>query len=162
MSHGIFGRLDDLTDGLGAVLMLFGAALTIGLLVGITAQHRATDPGNAAFLKSGRTVPRDVAAYGYTSMNDFNSDHLREQATITQLLQAPVGSQSLWENPETGNRGVIWVMKERQVERGAQPGQTCRDLMRHTLLNNAYRNTVGSTCRDKGQAYSAEIAWTPE
>ena len=162
MALRIWGRLDDLADGIGAVMMLFGFALIIGLLVGITAQHWATDPGSTAYLKSGHSVPKDVRQFGYTSMSDFNSDHQREQATITHLLEAAVGSQSLWENPETGNRGVIWVMNERQVEQGAMRGQICRDLLRHTLLNNAYRNTAGTTCHVLGQAYSAEITWKPE
>ena len=95
---------------------------------------------------------------GYHSENDFNADHAREQTVIQKLLAAPVGSQMLWENPETGNRGVIWVAGQH----AGTDGGMCRDLVRHTLVNNSYRNTAGTTCRGGNSGYPDQIAWRAE
>jgi len=155
-------RVDDLAEGAGMILLLFGFAVLIGLAVGFTAQRWATDPGRPISLYRSSGAPKEVVDQGYKSESDFNADHAREQETISRLLVAPVGTQVLWENPETGNRGVIWVASEHVGNQGAQNGQTCRDLVRHTLLNNTYRNTVGTTCHTAGKAFAADIAWQVE
>jgi hypothetical protein len=144
-------------DGSGGIFLLFAMALVVGLLAGLGAQRIVQNYGRPAALRSGAT-PKEIVDLGYNSETDFKADHAREQAVITKLLVSPVGSQMLWENAETGNRGVIWVASQHTTPDGG----VCRDLVRHTLLNNAYRNTAATTCHGVNAGYPDQIAWRAE
>ena len=155
-------RADDVWEGAGAIVLLFGLAVLIGLLVGFTAQRWATDPDFVAWRFRSGTVSKAASDLGYKAEGDYQADRQRERATIDRLLTMPVGSQALWENPETGNRGVIWVGGQHEGAASGQPGKFCRDLVRHTLLNNAYRNSLGTTCQAPGERFPPDIAWRIE
>ncbi len=139
------------------IAVLFGMALVVGLLAGLGAQRYMRDFGHPVAIYQG-SAPKEIVKLGYTDVAAYNIDHAREHAVIDKLLAAPVGSQMLWENPETGNRGVIWVARQAMLPNGA----VCRDLVRHTLLNNTYRNTAGTTCRPANGSYPPEIPWHAE
>ncbi len=150
------GRVEERGDSAGLILLLFALAMLIGLVVGVGAVRYNAEFGRPMALYRGSSAPKEVIDQGYHNESDYNADRLREQAVLTRLLASPVGSQALWENPETGNRGVIWVASE---HRGAE---ICRDLVRHTLLNNAYRNTAATVCREPRGAFPERVAWHQE
>ena len=149
-------RVEEQADGAGIILLLFALAMLIGLAVGFGVVRYNAELGRPMALYHGSSAPKEVIDQGYHNEADYNADRAREQAVLTHLLAAPVGSQALWENPETGNRGVIWVARE---QKGAE---VCRDLVRHTLLNNAYRNTAATVCRDPSGAFPERVAWHQE
>ena len=148
--------MEDRGDGAGAIVLLFALAVLVGLGVGFGALRYAADPGRPLALHHSNSPPKQVIEAGYHNEADFNADRARERAVLTKLLAGPVGAQALWENPETGNRGVIWVASE---QKGAE---ICRNLVRHTLLNNTYRNSAATICHAPGQDFPADIPWHVE
>ena len=155
-------RVDDAWDGAGAIVALFFFALLIGLLVGFTAQRWATSPEVAASRYSASAVSKAASELGYHEERAYQADRQHEQVTVERLLNLPVGTQQLWENPETGNRGVILVSGERAGAASGEAGKTCRDLVRHTLLNNAFHNSLGTICRAPGEGFPGDVAWRVE
>jgi surface antigen len=155
--------VDDVWEGAGTIVALVGLAVLIGLAVGFAAQRWAADPAFVVW-HGGPTgaVSKAASDLGYKVERDYLADRAREQATVERLLTLPVGSQILWENPETGNRGVVWVAGDHAADAAEPAGTFCRDLVRHTLLNNAYRNSLGTTCHAPGQPYSPDVAWRIE
>jgi surface antigen len=154
-----WSRWEEAWDGAGALVALLGFAVLVGLGVGYSAQRWANDPGRLPGRFERHSVSKSAGALGYQTDEAFEADRKRETETVTRLLGMPVGSQLLWENPETGNRGVIWVAGEHAGGSGTEANAICRDLVRHTLLNNSFRNTLGTTCRKPNQAFSADVTW---
>ena len=107
-------------------------------------------------------LSKAASALGYHEERHYLADREQEHVTVERLLTLPVGAQALWENAETGNRGVIWVAGEREGIAPGEAGKLCRDLVRHTLLNNAYHNSLGTICHPPGKEYPGEVAWRIE
>ncbi len=149
-------------SGFGVVAM-FGLAVLVGLVAGLGAQRWAGLDRRPLALRQGPVAQKPVTqkeavAEGYQTDADYLADHARERVVITRLLAAPVGSQQIWENPETGNRGVIWVARETVRADGGH----CRGLVRHTLINNAFHDTEAVTCRANAGDFPSDVTWRPE
>ena len=145
-------------EGPNMVIVLFVLSLGIGVLVGLGASNLASPPSGHSSAGSAAPVTRAAAQLGYTSERAFQADNERASDALLQVLQAPAGTQRLWENAETGNRGVIWSGAETR----SAGGTICRELERRTLINNAYRNANATACREQGKAWKGEAGWRNE
>lgn len=148
-------------SGPNMILLLFVVALVIGVLVGLGARSLTRYDGEPSVAREGQAdrqpaaVSAEASALGYRSDRDYSSDRQRASFALGRVMAGVAGEQRLWENPETGNRGVIWNAAEHAGERG----RLCRDLIRRTLINNAFRSAEATVCRDPDQAWPTEIAW---
>jgi hypothetical protein len=142
----------------GAILLLLGLALLVGLVAGLGAQRYTQHLERPVVLYQHQGPSKTAAALGYDSDEDYIADRTRERAVIEKLLAAPVGTQLLWENPKLGNRAVILVTRD-----GARPdGAQCRELMRHSLVNEHFHATVATVCRAADGKAEEEILWRAE
>lgn len=147
-------------DGPNLVVVLFVVSLAFGLLVGLGASRWGPHPdaGTAAGARHATPVSRKAAQLGYVTQHDYAADQQLAASALVQVLQANPGTQRLWENAETGNRGVIWSSPETSTP----DGSTCRELARRTLINNAYRNANATACRRPGKVWASEAQWRNE
>lgn len=158
-SPNLISRGLALWDSGGGLVAMFLLALLVGVLAGLGVQHLARLPGRPMSLYHGTVTQKQAVEEGYEQDADYLADRARERAVITRLLAASVGSQQLWENPETGNRGVIWVANETATADGSR----CRELIRHTLINNAFRDTETTACSAGPRGtISPDVTWRPE
>lgn len=141
------------SDGPSLILVLFGVALLIGILVGLGARS-LTSPDTDRGPEEGR-LSAMAAHLGYHTEWDYAGDRKREAAALRQVLGAPPGAQHLWENVESGNRGVIWAAPE--VPRA--DGGACRSLDRRTLVNGAFRSAQGKACRNARGVWDDAVQW---
>ena len=139
------------------VVLLFILSLAIGVLVGIGASSFSRYDSASTNQGQHHAPPlsRIAAELGYAAERDFENDNVRANNATVQVLLAAPGTQRLWENAETGNRGVIWSGGESQ----GPDGSICRDLVRRTLINNAYRNASATACHRQGQSWDANPEW---
>lgn len=142
------------SDGPTMILLLFGLAMLIGLLVGFGAhrwsQQYQDRPGDI-----GPPLSNEAAGLGYHSERDFSADRSRAAVALHQVLASSSEAQHLWENVETGNRGLLWGA----ASFVGQDGLTCRPLERRTLVNKAFRDASAVICRDVHGDWPASVAW---
>jgi surface antigen len=135
--------------------LLFALALVVGVLVGLGA-HQLSRP------RDGRLSPGALSAsaidLGYKTERDFRMDSQRAETALAHVLAAGPGAQELWDNAETGNRGLIWASEENR--RG--DGTLCRNLARRTLINGAFRNAAGTACRTEISDWRQTGQWRPD
>ncbi len=148
----------DLSDGPSMVTVLFVLSLIIGVLVGVGVSELTPPNTTGRLPHEGQALSREAAQLGYASESAFLADNQRASTALLQVLQAQPGTQRLWENAETGNRGVIWGAGETQKP----DGTTCREMERRTLINNAYRNANATACHKKGQPWGDTAQWRNE
>jgi surface antigen len=151
--------LGDL-EGPNIVIILFVSSLVIGVLVGVGASSFGHHDAGGTVQRThhAQAVSRAAAELGYTTERDFEADNARAESATLQVLQSPPGTQRLWENAESGNRGVVWSGDET----ASQNGSICRDLVRRTLINNAFRNASATACHQQGESWSADADWRNE
>lgn len=139
------------------IFLMFGLAILVGVLVGLGARTWTRQYAERPILRDEERPPLPSVAVdlGYKREEDYQSDRLRAVQATLEVLQGPPGGQRLWENAETGNRGVIWGAEEKRASNGA----LCRDLERRTLINSAFRNASAVACRDAQGRWSGEVAW---
>lgn len=149
------------SDGPNMILLLFVIALVIGILVGLGARSLTRHDGGASAAHQSQAdwqpaaVSAEASALGYRSDWDYSSDRRRASFALGRVMAGLAGEQRLWENPESGNRGVVWSA----AEHAGDHGTICRDLVRRTLINNAFRSAAATVCRDPKQAWPTEVAW---
>jgi hypothetical protein len=141
------------------ILLLFGLALVIGLLVGLGARSLTREYArHPQAPHGGHSLPAEAAELGYHSEQDFASDGKLAALALAEVLDAGPGAQRLWENVETGNRGVIWASAASARANGA----VCRSLARRTLINNKFQNAGAETCRAAAGHWDTTVRWKNE
>ncbi len=147
------GRLQR-GGGLNMILFLMFLAVALGLLVGLGARTwtRAAIDRGAARLSS------EAADLGYKAERDFLVDRGRAEVALGEVLASPAGAQRIWENAETGNRGLLWASEETT----RRDGTSCRNVERRTLINGAYRNGASVACRTRQGNWDSAVRWHAE
>ena len=148
----------DRSSDSSVVVALFLLSLVIGVLVGFSVSELSTPRTREPRPHEAVALSREAAQLGYTSEHAFLADNQRAATALRQVLQAEPGTQRLWENNETGNRGVIWGAQDTQ----RPDGTLCREVERRTLINNAYRNANATACHKKGQPWPDTATWRNE
>lgn len=140
------------------IVTLFAVALAVGLLVGLGAhqisrhwQERPAQP------QIGEPLSTAAASLGYKTEYDYRTDTERSALATHDVLLARAGAQRLWENAESGNRGVVWASSETQQ----QDGRTCRDVERRTVINNVYASAIATICKRPRGAWEDAVTWRP-
>jgi hypothetical protein len=150
--QGLGGR-DRLADGPNMIVLLFVLALVISVLAGLGARHMTHRPDRGHAAPNG-DISAEATRLGYRNERDFRIDQEHASLALADVLAAEPGAQRLWENAETGNRGVIWASEETRQPGGA----SCRNLARRTLINSAFRNAEGIACRS-GAGWEQTGGW---
>jgi surface antigen len=132
-------------------------ALAVGLLVGLGARQLSRHL-DAARLSGKGEVSAAATELGYRAERDFRIDTERASLALNDVLGAEAGAQRLWENAETGNRGIVWASEETKGTGGA----TCRSLARRTLINGIFRNGAGMACRTGSGPWEQKNGWRAE
>jgi hypothetical protein len=141
------------------VLLLFLMALVVGVLIGLGARRLARlDLERANIRHSQQPLSSEATDLGYKVERDYRIDGERAAAALGDVLGDTGGSQRLWENPETGNRGVIWGSGETR----RPDGSICRTLARRTLINGAFRNGGSEACHSAGGPWNTSVGWHAE
>jgi len=147
------------SDGPNLILLLFALAVAIGLLVGLGARSLTREYArHPQAPHGGHSLPAEAAELGYHSEQDFASDGKLAAVALAEVLDAAPGAQRLWENVETGNRGVVWASGASARASGA----LCRSLARRTLINNKFQNAEAETCRGGSGHWDATVRWKNE
>lgn len=142
--------------GPNLILLLFLLAMLIGVLVALGTRqwtHRL-DRGQPRF--GGSDISAEATNLGYRHERDFLVDQDHASQAQALALDGPPGAQRLWDNAETGNRGMVWASPD-TIHTG---GATCRTLVRRTLINGARRATEGTACRN-GDRWDQQGPWRP-
>ena len=147
------------SDGPNLVLLLFALAVVIGLLVGLGARSLTREYArHPQAPHGGHSLPVEAVELGYHTEHDFASDGKLAAVALAEVLEAGPGAQRLWENVETGNRGVVWASGASQRPGGA----VCRALARRTLINNKFQNAGAEACSTADGHWDATVRWTNE
>ena len=146
-----------LSDGPNMIVLLCGVAVAIALLAGLGARQFTRH------LDTGRSLPKAelsgaASELGYKGERDFRIDNERASLALSDVLGAQPGAQRLWENAESGNRGIVWASGETSGTDGA----TCRSLARRTLINGIFRNTASTACRTASGEWEQKGGWRAE
>jgi len=151
-------RLDTVRlDGASMILLLFAAALVVGVLAGLGVRSLQRSAAvRSAMEHAGTPLPAEAAGLGYRTEQAFAADRDMAAEALEAVLNDGPGAQRLWENAETGNRGVIWAAAATMQPNGV----VCRSLARRTLINNAYRNAEAQACRNPTGQWEGGITWT--
>lgn len=91
-------------------------------------------------------------ALKYSREELYRSDLSMAEDALTRLLRGVGGSQLLWENAESGNRGITWNSFENR--RG------CRDIERRTIINGAFHEETSTACRDANGHFPTQLQWS--
>lgn len=145
-----------LSEGPNMIVLLFAMALVVGLLVGLGARqltHRYSTNRQTT-----GELPAAAVDLGYREARDYRIDTERASLALSDVLAAEAGSQRLWENAETGNRGIVWASEETRRTDGA----SCRALARRTLINGAFRHGAGVACRTASGGWDQKGGWHAE
>lgn len=151
----------------GNAAFLLGVVALVGLLTYWAAwswQHRlnhSADPaayrdGPAGDGPAGEAVSAEAAGLRYVSQEAFRNDQSRAAAALGSVLARGPGAQEIWENHETGNRGLIWNTNETIRPDGA----VCRHAERRTLINHVFHDGIAEVCRPAGGQWDADVTWT--
>jgi hypothetical protein len=130
--------------GLGVLTV---AALLIWMALHVWQRPRPSDAARRTPLSA------EAEKLSYTAEEDFRSDQSMAAGTLRRVLDGAAGGQILWENPETGNRGLVW--------NGPENARGCREVERRTVINHAFRDFGAMVCRDSRGRWPSEIAWAP-
>jgi hypothetical protein len=147
---------ERVSKGPNLMMSLFVLAVVIGMLVALGARQWAHRLDRGLPQSRGSAISAEATNLGYRHERDFHVDQEQESRAQAQALAGEPGAQRLWENAETGNRGIVWAAPETLRTGGA----TCRTLARRTLINGAYRAAEGTACR-KGDGWDQQGAWRP-
>ncbi len=144
------------SDGPNMIVILLGVAVLVGLLVGLGA-HQLTHQPTSRPATARLTAPPSSKAVdlGYKNERDFSVDTQRTAEALEDVLDANPGAQRLWENAESGNRGVFWV----SAESPRADNRSCRDIERRAVINNAFSRAIGTVCRSTTGGWNASIDW---
>jgi len=146
-------------EGPSMILLLFATALLSGVLAGLAARSLQSGYPVLPMLRhEGASLPSEAYDLGYRTEQAFAADRRLAAEALDAVLQDGPGAQRLWENAETGNRGVIWAAA---AER-RQDGMLCRSLARRTLINNAFRSAQAEACRVRTDQWERNVIWTIE
>jgi hypothetical protein len=145
------------SDGPNMVVLLIALALVMGLLVGLGARELARH--HDTLRRPGRgELSAGASELGYKTERDFRIDSERADLALIDVLAGQPGSQRLWENAETGNRGIVWASEELPTNGGA----SCRSLARRTMINGVFRNGAGVACRTSSGGWEQKGEWRSE
>ena len=135
---------------------MFALALVVGLLIGLSAR-RLTQQFSAS-----RPSFEDLSAAAVDlwdrEARDHQIDTERAGLVISDFFVTEAESQRLWENSETGSRGIVRASEETRSSDGA----SCRSLARRTLINGAFRNGAGVACRNASGGWGQQGRWHAE
>jgi hypothetical protein len=127
--------------GLGVIAVLIWMALLVWDRP--TTAARQTHPALSA----------DAVTLSYRSEEDFRADQSLATAMLHRVLAGGTGGQIGWENPVTGNRGVVW--------NGPENAQGCRDIARRAMINKVFHDEATRLCKDSKGRWPADITWAP-
>ncbi len=138
-------------DRNGPSIVLVGicvAMITLGLTVlGMNVWNR--HPTVETFQRP--PMSAEAAALNYTREELYRADISMADDALLRVLRGVGGSQLLWENAESGNRGITWNSFENR--RG------CRDIERRTMINGMFREEIATACRDAAGHWPSSFAW---
>lgn len=137
-------------------LLLVLLAILIGVLVALGARQWTHRLDRGQPRSGGSGISTEATNLGYHHERDFQVDQDHASQAQALALDGPPGAQRLWENAETGNRGMVWASPE-TIGTGKA---ACRTLARRTLINGAFRATEGLACR-KGDGWDQQGDWRP-
>ena len=91
-------------------------------------------------------------ALKYSREELYRADQSMAEEALSRLLGGVGGSQLLWENADSGNRGITWNSFENR--RG------CRDIERRTIINGVFHEETSTACRDASGKFPAQLQWS--
>lgn len=102
------------------------------------------------------TEAETAAALGYSTAASYRADQSLASATLRSIMTSSAGTQQIWENRETGSRGLLQV--EGSLLRG--DGSDCRKFRQRLLLNGKLRENNVIACRTFDEReWSHDLAW---
>jgi hypothetical protein len=136
-------------SGSNAVLIgIFAALLTaVVIVVGVAVWNRYQRSHHVI----GEPLSTRAELLKYSQEEMYRKDLAMENDALTRLLGSAGGSQLLWQNAESGNRGITWNSFEN--ERG------CREIERRTMINDIFHEESATVCRDAAGHWPSKLAW---